>query len=92
MGNATGNAHNVDRSTGMLRQLESVGLGDSAATRQYLTDHLTGVVNDASNIVRSQANGRMVRESLLQGPNGSLKLESVWEGDKLITGTLLGGR
>jgi RHS repeat-associated protein len=92
LGNATGNLHNVDRSTGMLRQLESVGLGDGAATRQYLTDHLTGVVNDASNIVLNQTNGRVVRESILMGPTGSLKFESVWEGDKLITGTLLGGR
>ncbi|MGJ4945582.1 RHS repeat-associated core domain-containing protein [Bradyrhizobium sp. HKCCYLS1011] len=92
LGKATGNAHNIDRSTGMLRQLRDIGLDDTAATRQYLADHLRGVVNDASNIARTQADGRVVRESLLTGPDGALKLESVWEGDKLITGRLYGGR
>ena len=39
LGNATSNAHNIERSTGMLRQLESIGLHDNPATRQYLTEH-----------------------------------------------------
>jgi len=91
LGNATGNAHNIQRSTGMLRQLESVGLHDTLATRQYLTEHLSSVVNNANNIVRTQANGTVVRESLLMGPNGGMKFETVWDGTKLITGKLLGG-
>ncbi|WP_345231342.1 hypothetical protein, partial [Olivibacter ginsenosidimutans] len=32
-GKATGSAHNIERSTGMLRQLESVGIFDNAAGR-----------------------------------------------------------
>jgi hypothetical protein len=92
LGNATGSAHNVKRSTDMRRQLAAVGLSDNAATRQYLTEHLKTVINDASNIALTQADGRVVRESLIMGPNGRLKLESIWEGDKLITGTLFGAQ
>jgi hypothetical protein len=91
LGRATGNAHTIQRSTQMLSQLERIGLPDSAATRQYLTDHLTGVLNDPSNIARIEASGRVVRESLLTGPGGVLKLETIWEGNKLLTGNLFGG-
>jgi RHS repeat-associated protein len=91
LGRATGNAHNVERSTQMLRQLERVGLPDSPATRQYLAEHLTRVLRDPSNIARVQENGRIVRESVLMGPRGGLKFETVWEGARLITGNLYGG-
>jgi hypothetical protein len=91
LGRATGNAHTIQRSAQMLSQLERIGLPDSAATRQYLTDHLTGVLNDPSNIARVEASGRVVRESLLTGPGGVLKLETIWEGNKLLTGNLFGG-
>ena len=50
------------------------------------------IVNEISNGIRSQANGRVVRESLLKGPNGALKFETVWDGSKLITGKFLRGR
>jgi hypothetical protein len=91
LGNATGDAHNIERSTGMLRQLQSIGLHDNPATRKYLTEHLATVVNNPSNLVRTQANGHVVRESLLMGPNGGVKFETVWDGAKLITGKLIGG-
>jgi len=90
LGNATGSEHNIDRSVGMLQQLESIDLSDTAATRNFLTGHLTKVLNDPSNIVKIQENGRVVRESLLMGPQGGLKLESVWEANKLITMVLHG--
>ena len=92
LGRATGSAHNVERSTQMLKQLESVGLHDTAATRQLLGSHLDDVLNNSSNILRTQANGRVVRESLLMGPNGGVKLESVWDGTKLITVNVFGGK
>lgn len=75
----------------MLRQLESVGLVDNAATRRS-TVHLAGALNDASNILRTQANGTVVRESVLAGPNGVMKFETIWDGAKLITGKFYGGR
>jgi hypothetical protein len=90
-GRATGAAHNIDRSKAMLAQMERIGLSDNAASRDLMLQHLDAVVNDVSNIVRTQANGRIVRESLLMGPNGGVKIESIWEGTKLITLNLLGG-
>ena len=92
LGNAGGNAHNIERSRGMLRQLQSIGLHDTPAVRRSLTEHLSKVLNDPSNIVRVEASGRTVRESLLMGPNGGLKFETIWDGTKLITGKFLGGR
>lgn len=55
-----------------------------------IAQHLTGVLNDSSSIVQVQANGRVVRESLLMGPRGGLKIESIWDGTKLITVNLFG--
>ncbi len=92
LGKAAGSAHNLQRSADMLRQLESIGLPDSAATRRLLSDHLTEVLNNPSNIVRIQENGRIVRESLLMGPKGGVKLETVWERNKLITVHIYGGK
>ncbi|OFX71599.1 MAG: hypothetical protein A2W96_10665 [Bacteroidetes bacterium GWD2_40_43] len=89
-GKATGSAHNIERSTGMLRQLESVGIFDNAAGRSLLNSHLEGVYNGTKGVL--QSNGRYLRESLLMGPNGGLKVESIWEGNRLITVKLLGGR
>ena len=89
-GKATGSAHNIERSTGMLRQLESVGIFDNAAGRSLLNSHLESVYSGTKGI--HQSNGRYLRESLLMGPNGGLKVESIWEGNKLITVKLLGGR
>ena len=38
----------------------------------------------------TQANGRIIKESLLMGPYGGLKMHSIWEGNKLITIELFG--
>jgi hypothetical protein len=90
-GRATGTAHNVERSTQMLSQLESIGLPDTPAARQYITEQLTRVLNDPSSIVRVQDNGRIVRDSILMGSQGGVKFETIWEGTKLITGNIFGG-
>ncbi len=92
LGQASGSAHNIARSRQMLQQLESVGLHDNAATRRYLTEHLTEVYKNRSSISLIQENGRVVRESLLMGPHGVVKFETVWERNRLITGTIFGGR
>jgi RHS repeat-associated protein len=89
-GKATGSAHNIERSTGMLKQLESVGIFDNAAGRSLMNSHLESVYSGTKGIL--QTNGRYLRESLLMGPRGGLKVESIWEGNKLITVKLLGGR
>ena len=91
LGEATGSLHNIQRSTSMASQLARIGLWNNAETRTYLTEHLTEVLNDVTSISSIQSNGRFVSESLLAGPGGLLKWETVWEGNKLITGQLFGG-
>jgi len=87
-GKASGNAHNIERSTVMARQLSAIGVFDDLAGNAYLRGHLGEVLNSTQGIL--QSNGRVLRESLLMGPNGSLKMESIWEGTKLITVKLMG--
>lgn len=89
-GNATGNAHNIQRSTDMARQLNRIGIHGDARGRELLTEHFAMVLNNPMNIVKEQG-ARTVRESLLSGPGGFLKMESVWENNKLITVKLFGG-
>lgn len=87
-GKATGSAHNIERSTGMLRQLESVGIFDNLAGRSLLNSHLDDAYAATKGIL--QSNGKILRESVLMGPNGGLGVQSYWQGNKLITVILLG--
>lgn len=91
-GNATGNKHNIDRSIAMERQLNSIGIFDDPFGRKLVLDNLSDAFDNPSSILKTQENGRIVRESLLSGPNGVLKVESVWDREKLITVKLYGGK
>jgi hypothetical protein len=51
--------HNIARSTGMLRQLQSVGIFDNTAGRSLLKSHLESVYNGTKGIL--QSNGRYLR-------------------------------
>jgi hypothetical protein len=90
-GLAKGSAETVHRSTSMLVELRRIGLTDNAEVRSLVQSHLAGVLNDASSIV-SMTGGRTVRESFLMGPTGGVKLETVWEGARLITIKVFGGK
>jgi len=74
----------------MLKQLQNVGIFDNAAGRSLLQSHLERVYKNIKEVL--QSNGRYMRESTLMGPNGGLKVESIWEGNKLITVKLFGGK
>ena len=89
-GKATGSAHNVERSTTMARQLGRIGIFDNEIGSACLRSHLKAVLNDTNSILKIQDNGRILRESMLMGPNGGVKVHSVWEGSKLITINLFG--
>ena len=89
-GNATGTQHNVARSMQMGNQLNSIGIYNNANGRNIITNSLNSVLNDPHSISSIQSNGRIVRESLLTGPNGVLKMESIWEGKRLVTINLYG--
>ena len=91
LGKATGNAHNIARSAAMKKSLENIGLGDSNFTRAYLTNYFNKVLNDPLSVKEIQKTGRIVRESLLMGPNGGVKVNSIWEDSKLITVEIFGG-
>jgi hypothetical protein len=89
-GKATGRQHNLDRSLSMLKALERIGLHDTSTSRIYLTKHFQQVFHNPESI--SSQNGNWVkRESLLAGHRGFLKVESTWNGNKLITIVLKGG-
>ncbi|MFJ7647696.1 hypothetical protein ACIQ1H_09110 [Lysinibacillus sp. NPDC097279] len=91
-GNATGNRHNIERSIAMELQLNSIGIFDDATGRKLVLDNLSEAFEDPLSILKVQDNGRIVRESILLGPNGVLKVESVWDEERLITILLYGGR
>jgi RHS repeat-associated protein len=91
LGNATGSAHNIERTRELAQQLQRIGLPDTAGTRQFLVEHLTEVMNNPNNVSLVQQNGRIVKESLLMGPIGGAKLQTVWDASKLITGNIFGG-
>ncbi len=91
-GKATGSKHNIDRSVSMEKQLNSVGIFDNKTGRGILETHLTKTFNDKKSVLQVQDNGRTVRESLLVGPNGSVKIESIWDNEKLITAKIYGGK
>ena len=82
---------NAARSEGMRAALQRIGLNDTPQTREVVRQHLTNVLNDATSIV-SHDGGRVVRESFLMGPTGGVKLQSIWEGSKLITVKVFGGK
>ncbi|BBO59021.1 hypothetical protein [Mycoavidus sp. B2-EB] len=94
-GKATGTKHNTDRSIGMLRELEKIGLSDTPAARQYLAQSILEAYNNPANIVHIQPDGIIVRHSLLMGPRGGSILETYWDGNRLTTGRIFkskGGR
>ena len=88
-GKATGKAHNIERSKSMLKQLQSIGIFDTPTGRAYLNRYLQDVYKTPGVL---QNNGRFMRESLLMGPNGGVKVQSIWENNRLITIELFGGK
>ena len=88
-GRATGSLHNIQRSTDMLRQLNRIGIFDNDAGRNYVSSKITEAYYNAEPIL--QNNGRVLREILVMGPQGGVKLETIWEGTKLITAKIIGG-
>ena len=89
-GKATGSEHNIERSVDMERQLNRIGIFDNAKGRGIVQEHLSDAFKNTTNGTL-QENGRMLKESLLTGPNGVVKVQSVWEGNKLITVEMFGG-
>ncbi|AVK84465.1 hypothetical protein C3943_13235 [Lysinibacillus sp. B2A1] len=84
-GNATGNKNHIERSLAMELQLNSIGIFDDAKGKKLVLDNLSNAFDDPSSIVKTQDNGRVVRETMISGPNGKLKVVSVWNKEKLVS-------
>jgi len=84
-GNATGNKNHIERSLAMELQLNSIGIFDDAKGKKLVLDNLSNAFDEPSSIRETKENGRLVRVSVLTGPNGELKVESVWDKEKLIS-------
>lgn len=106
-GKAKGNKHNVQRAQTMQNELSKIGIYDTPSSRELLNNHLKNVVNDSSNILKIESRSYIakelpstptvnytatVRERFLKGPNGGVKIESVWDGDRLLTIIVKGGK
>ncbi|MBK1811937.1 DUF1906 domain-containing protein [Clostridium sp. YIM B02505] len=83
-GNATGTKHNIERSLDMENKLNKIGIFDNSEGRALMEEELQKSFNNTTNGA-IQDNGRIRKESLLTGPNGVAKMQSVWDGNKLIT-------
>lgn len=73
----------------MLRQLNRIGIFDNDAGRNYVASKIAEAYYYATPTL--QNNGRVLREILVMGPQGGVKLETIWEDTKLITAKLIGG-
>lgn len=84
-GQATGSPDNMIRSREMLRLLESIGIYDTIENRHYMVSQIEAAFYDSTNIIRTQLDGRIVKDALLIGKRGALRMETVWQNNKLIT-------
>lgn len=85
-GRVTSNPHNTARSQQLQSELGHIGIWDTPSGRQTLTTHFDGVASDPSSVVRTFSETRdgvtqnfTVRESLLAGPGGFVRLETTFE-------------
>ncbi|AJQ97860.1 rhs family protein [Gynuella sunshinyii YC6258] len=72
-GRVSSNAHNAARSNQLALEMKRLGVPDTAAGRQMLTEHLSAAAQAEGNIARTFSNqyGNFeVRESLFMGPSG----------------------
>ncbi len=88
-GKASGSAHNIERSLSMLMELNRIGIFDNAEGRAYIINKLEEAYYAAQAI--PQDNGRVLKEVFIEGVLGGAKLETIWEGEKLITVFIKGG-
>jgi RHS repeat-associated protein len=81
-GKVDSNAHNFARSVQNAGQFARIGIYDNPEGRALLQDNFNQAVATDDNIVKSFTNkygSFQVRDSLLSGPGGFLRLETTWE-------------
>lgn len=90
----------------MQAELRKIGINDTPSDREYVSNYFYDVINDSSNISHVELRSYVVeelpdkpvleyvattRESLLMGPTGAAKLETIWDNNKLLTVIFKGG-
>jgi hypothetical protein len=74
--------HNFQRSQGMMRELEKIGIYDDAFGRSYIEN----IINKSyKNPGVLQKTGSMMREEIIMGPYGNAKIQTFWRGNNLST-------
>ena len=86
-GQATGSVHNIQRSIQMLNQLKRMGIYNTPYWRNYISNQIIKMFKSRGYV---QANGRIVKEAMLYGPGGGIKIRTIWDGLRLITIELFG--
>ncbi|MGI8305879.1 hypothetical protein [Saccharopolyspora hattusasensis] len=99
-GKVNSSKHAADRSNQIKTELSRIRIFDNPKGREIIREHLEDVVisdNNISQVSDHSWGRRQVRESLLAGPGGFMKLQTVWQessdGDlQLITLIPFGGK
>lgn len=99
--------HNIGQSKAMQVESQRIGIHDTPSGREYVSNYFNEIIKDPTNISNVQVKSYEVkelpdrpvveytattRESLLMGPGGAIKLESIWDGDRLLTVIIKGGK
>lgn len=91
----------------MKTEMAKIGVDDTPANREMIEKHLNKVLNDPNSIVKTGTKTYIAkelpgkpemsylsttRESFLMGPLKGVVIESVWNGDQLVTIIIKGGK
>ena len=77
-GKATGTPHNIDRSTGLLKSLQSIGINDTPSGRSYMLNQLE--------VIRTTVGlSETSYSSLIYGSGGILNMVTCWSNGVLKT-------
>jgi hypothetical protein len=90
-GLATGKKHNIDRSKSMLKLLNKIGIEDTTFFRDYVRSVITKAYY-TDGLEYTLKDGRVGRDFIMAGPDGFIKVSTVWDGPNLITMLLKGGK
>ena len=89
-GKSTGPAHSIKRSIELYKELQKIGIKDNPDFRRYLTEKIIEAFYSNSGFMENA--GSYCKEVLLPGPNGFLKLQVIFQGMKVVTFYLKGGK
>ena len=106
-GKASGDKHNIERSKAMQAELQKIGIHNTPSGKEYISNHLNDVLKDPTNISNVETRSYTIkelpdkpvvkytattRESLLMGPGGAVMVKSIWNGNRLLTAIVEGGK